>query len=113
MNNEAEDGPFFTKNRLEQERFMRLEWKREVCTIFESQNSRQVVEQELVSDKYKQQIERELIFFKWANPASFSFIFVFSNTPYNFYNKYMWKNVHPVYSVGIRTHDLWNVSLLP
>ena len=32
---------------------------------------------------------------------------------YNFYNKYMWKNVHPVYGAGIRTHDLWNVSLFP
>ena len=29
------------------------------------------------------------------------------------YNKYMWTNVHPVYSAGIRTHDLWNVSLFP
>ena len=25
----------------------------------------------------------------------------------------MWKNVHPVYSAGIRTHDLWDVSLFP
>ena len=25
----------------------------------------------------------------------------------------MWKNVNPVYSVGIQTHNLWNVSLLP
>ena len=25
----------------------------------------------------------------------------------------MWKNVHPVYGTGIRTHDLQNVSLLP
>ena len=24
----------------------------------------------------------------------------------------MWKNVHPVYDAGIRTHDLWNMSLL-
>ena len=23
------------------------------------------------------------------------------------------KNVHPVYGAGIRTHDLWNMSLLP
>ena len=28
----------------------------------------------------------------------------------NIYNKYMWKNVHPVYGAGIRTHDLWNES---
>ena len=25
----------------------------------------------------------------------------------------MWKNVHPVYGAGIRSHDLWNMSLLP
>ena len=25
----------------------------------------------------------------------------------------MWKNVHPVYSTGIQTHDLWNMSLFP
>ena len=25
----------------------------------------------------------------------------------------MWKNVHPGYGAGIRTHDLWNVNLLP
>ena len=25
----------------------------------------------------------------------------------------MWKNVHPVDGAGIRTHDLWNMSLLP
>ena len=31
----------------------------------------------------------------------------------NFYNKYMWKNVHPVYSAGIWTHNLRNMSLFP
>ena len=31
---------------------------------------------------------------------------------YNFYNKSMWKNVHPIYSTGIRTHDLLDPSLL-
>ena len=37
---------------------------------------------------------------------------VFSNKQYNFYNKYMWKNVHPVYSAGIQTHKLlWHESL--
>ena len=46
--------------------------------------------------------------------ASFSFIFVFSNKyHYNFYTTYMWKNVHPVYSAGIRTHYLRKMSLLP
>ena len=38
---------------------------------------------------------------------------VFSNKQYNFYNKYMWKNVHPVYGAGIQTHNLQNVSLFP
>ena len=39
---------------------------------------------------------------------------VFSNKyHYNFYNRYMWKNVHPVYGAGIQTHDLRNVSLFP
>ena len=27
-------------------------------------------------------------------------------------NKYV-KNVHPVYCAGIRTHDLWHMTLLP
>ena len=42
----------------------------------------------------------------------FSFIFVFSNKHYNFENKYGWKNLHPVYGAGIRTHYLQNMSLL-
>ena len=32
---------------------------------------------------------------------------------YNFYNKYMWKNVHPVYGAGIQTHNLRNCESLP
>ena len=40
-------------------------------------------------------------FFKWATPASFSFIFVFSNTHYYFYNKHIWKYIHPVCSAVI------------
>ena len=48
----------------------------------------------------------------WANPGLFFVYFrSFSNKHYNFYN--MWKNVHPVYGAGIRTHDLRNVSLFP
>ena len=43
----------------------------------------------------------------------FHLFLVFSNKHYNFYNNYMWKNVHPVYGAGIQTHDLWNVSLFP
>ena len=40
------------------------------------------------------------------------FFSVFSNKHYNFYNKYLWKNVHPVYIAGIQTHDLKNMNLL-
>ena len=40
------------------------------------------------------------------SPASFLFIYVFfTNEQYHFYNKSMWKNVHPVYDTGIRTND--------
>ena len=47
-------------------------------------------------------------------PASFSFIFVFSNNHhYDFYNKYMWKNFHPIHGAVNRTHNLRNVSLFP
>ena len=39
---------------------------------------------------------------------------VFSNKhQYNFYSNYVWKNVHVEYRAVIRTHDLWNMSLLP
>ena len=57
----------------------------------------------------------EFFFKKWSSPASFIVYFwAFSNKHhYNFYSKLMWKNVHPVYGAGIRTHDLQNRSLLP
>ena len=43
------------------------------------------------------------------------FIFsVFSIKQYNFYKKLMWKShVHPVYSTGIQTHDLSNMTTRP
>ena len=44
--------------------------------------------------------------------ASFSFIFVLSNTYYSFYHKYL-KNVYLIYSAGIQTHDLEDMSLHP
>ena len=51
---------------------------------------------------------------KWANPASFSFIFgLFKQTSIQFLQQIYVKNVHPVYGAGIRTHDLRNVSLFP
>ena len=53
------------------------------------------------------------IFVRWTIPGLFLIIFVFSNKHYNIYSKYMWKNVHPVYSGGIWRHDLQNLSLLP
>ena len=47
-------------------------------------------------------------------PASFSFIFIlFKQTSLHFLLQIFVKNVHPVYGAGIRTHDLWNVSLFP
>ena len=55
-----------------------------------------------------------LFFLKMGQPRPLFCLFsVFSNKHYNFYNKYLWKNVHPVYGAGIRTHDLRNVSLFP
>ena len=53
-----------------------------------------------------------LFIIKWANPGLFLF-FVFSNTLQILQQICMWKNVHPVYGAGIRTHNLWNMSLLP
>ena len=53
------------------------------------------------------------IFFKWDNPGLFLFIISLCNQTFEFYNKSMWKNVHPVYGTGIRTHDLSYKSRLP
>ena len=46
-------------------------------------------------------------------PASYSFIFVFSNKHYNFLQQINVKIVLPVYGARIRTHNLQNMSLLP
>ena len=53
------------------------------------------------------------LFLKWANPGLFFVYFRSFQTNIIFYNKYMWKNVYPVYDVRIQTHDLWNMSLFP
>ena len=45
-------------------------------------------------------------FKKWVIPDTFCLFSVFSNKQYNFYNKSMWKIVHPVSGTGIQTHDL-------
>ena len=36
----------------------------------------------------------------------------FSNKQYKFYNKYIWKNVHPISGARIRTHNFLIMSLL-
>ena len=47
---------------------------------------------------------------EWAIHILFWFILVFSNNQFNFYNKLMWKTVHPVSGGGIRTHNVLNWS---
>ena len=69
-----------------------------------------------ICDQSSSLVERAVTFFKkMGNPGlSYRLFLVFSNKlHYNFYSKYMWKNVYPVYSAWIQTHDLWNMSLLP
>ena len=46
-------------------------------------------------------------------PASVSFISVFSNKHYKFLQQIYVIKCRFSYGAGIRTHDLWNVSLLP
>ena len=54
-----------------------------------------------------------LIFF-YKNCASFTFIFVFTNEHYKFYNIYVCEKITILeYSCWIRTHNLWIMSLLP
>ena len=54
------------------------------------------------------------IFLNVPSRASLNLFSVFSNKHhYKIYNQLIVKNVHPVYSAAIRTHDLWNMSLLP
>ena len=40
--------------------------------------------------------------FEFLKMDLFLFIFVFTIFFYNFYNKYVWKSVYPVYCAGIR-----------
>ena len=46
------------------------------------------------------------------SPASFSYNFVFFQTNITFLQQRNVKNVHPVYSAGIQTPNLQNMSLL-
>ena len=52
-------------------------------------------------------------FKKWAIYGLFLFICIFSNKHYIFLQQINVKNIHPVYGAGIRTNDLWSMSLLP
>ena len=53
-------------------------------------------------------------FFKWANPGLFLIYFcLFKQTLQILHQIGMWKNDHPVYGARIRTHNLWDLSLLP
>ena len=50
---------------------------------------------------------------KWANPSLFLHIFSLFKQTIQFLQQINVKNVHPVYSTGIRTHDLSNMSRHP
>ena len=61
-----------------------------------------------------QTFSREYVFFiKKANPGHFFVHFRSFQTTIEFLQQMYVKNVHPGYGAGIRTHDLWNVSLFP
>ena len=47
-----------------------------------------------------------------SHSRPFSFIFGFSNKFYNFYDKFVRKNAHPVHGAGVQTNNLQNMSLL-
>ena len=60
----------------------------------------------------KAPIIQGILFSKMGQPLPhFRLFSVFSSKQYNFYNKSMWSQAHQVYSAGIRTHDLSNMSL--
>ena len=54
-----------------------------------------------------------MFFFKKANPASFSFIFGLFKQTLQFLQQIHVKNIHPVYVIGIWTHDISNMSRHP
>ena len=63
----------------------------------------------------QQRLGREypITFLERPYPSSFLFILLFPNKHFNFYSKNLRKNVHPVYSAGIRTQNIQSMSLLP
>ena len=57
----------------------------------------------------------QIMFFKWATPGLFLVYFRLFKQTLQFLQQIYVKKCydHPVYGVGIRTHDLRNTSLLP
>ena len=53
-----------------------------------------------------------VIFLKWAFPGLFFNLLSSFQTQIKILQQMNVKNVHPVYGAGIRTHNLWNMSLL-
>ena len=60
-------------------------------------------------------LQQNSFFKNGPTSASFSFIFGLFKQTIQFLQQINVKkcHVHPVSGTGIRTHDLWNVSLLP
>ena len=71
----------------------------------------------LCSKDFKVFLLKKILFWlfktKMGHPRPLFRLFSVFSKKHQFYNKLMWKNVHPVYGTGIRTHDLQNMSLLP
>ena len=60
------------------------------------------------------QNEKILLFLKMRHPRSlFHFFGLFQTNINTILQQIKWKNVHPVFGTGIRTHNFQNVSLLP
>ena len=58
--------------------------------------------------------EKTSFYKKWAIPGLFFIYFcLFKHTLQILQQTGMWRNVHPLYGARIRTHDLWNINLLP
>ena len=71
-------------------------------------NERQNIDMLLIGFLYELSI-----FYKGPTPVSFSFIFGLFKQTIQFLQEIIVKNVHPVYSAGIWTHDLSNMSRHP
>ena len=65
-----------------------------------------------INSSYMKQLTLMVFNKNGPSSASFSFIFIFSNK-LQVLQQINVKNVNPLYDAGIRTNDLWNMSLLP